>query len=246
MEPASQIAPDNATSAAIVCPVTRWYYRRMGMLAGLLLVFGLVFLYDGVRGYPQAVEIAKKKAWFTTEFLPSFDTAKKAGQLEQWLADAKAKGLPTGTEGEPPRWVSYAAANGWEENPKPYSDREIAEQFWCAYACLAGVFVVGVLVLLSRSKVLRGEADHWVTPTGVRINYADVFRVDKRKWEHKGLAYAWYRTQGMAAQRAVIDDLKYAGADQILARLLSRFNGELIEKISAPETAAEQPAAPRQ
>ncbi len=242
MESPSSASPPIASISPIVCRVTRWYFRRMGMLAGLLLVFGLVFLYDGVRGYPQSVALAQKKEWFKTEFLPTFDTAKKEGRLEQWIEDAKAKGLPTGSDGEPPRWVSYAAQNGWAEEPKLYSDREIAEQFWLAYGCMGGAVIVGIVVLLNRRKVLRGEADHWVTPQGVRINYADVFRVDKRKWEHKGLAYAWYRLKGGAEKCAVIDDLKFGGADQILARLLSRFSGELIEKISEPESVEPPPA----
>ncbi len=230
-EPAA--AADAASS--IVCRVTRWYFRRMGMLAGLLIVFGLVFLYDGVWGYPKTVGIAKKKEQFTTEFLPSFDAAKKAGRLEQWMADARAKGLPTGSDGEPPRWVSYAAQNGWDEDPTLYTAREIAEQFWFAYGCMGGGLLVGMIVLFNRGKVLRGEADHWVTPNGETIAYAAVFRIDKRKWEHKGLAYAWHRTASGAEKRAVFDDLKFGGAEQILERLLGRFNGELIEKISEAE-----------
>ncbi len=242
MEPATHLSPNQEPSALIVCRVTRWYFRRMGMLAGLLLVFGLAFLYDGVRGYPKSVEIAQKKEWFTHEFLPSFDKAKQEGRLEQWIVEQQALGLPTGHEGEPPKWVSYAAQNGWEEDPKLYSDREIAEQFWFAYGCLAGVFMVVVSVLRNRGKVLRGEVDHWVTPAGVAIPYAEVFRVDKRQWEHKGLAYAWYRTQDSAEKRAVIDDLKYGGADKILERLLNRFSGELIEKISE-SASTEAPSA---
>jgi hypothetical protein len=64
------------------------------------------------------------------------------------------------------------------------------------------------------ARCCAAEADHWVTPEGVQIPYADVFRIDKRKWEHKGLAYAWYRTPAGAEKRAVIDDLKFGGADQ--------------------------------
>jgi hypothetical protein len=220
------------TAVPIICRVTRWYFRRMGMLSGLLLVFGLVFLYDGMRGYPKSVELAKKKEWFTTEFLPSFDSAKKEEKLEQWITDAKSKGLPTGQEGEPPRWVSYAAQNGWEEDPKLYSQREIDEQFWFAYGCMAAALITVAVLLKNRGKVLRGESDHWVTPEGVKILYSDVFRVDKRKWEHKGLAYAWHRSDG-SEKRAVIDDLKFGGADKVLERLLVRFSGELIEKVSA-------------
>lgn len=227
-------APPAGAAAPIVCRVTRWYFRRMGMLAGLFFVFGLVFLYDGIWGYPKSVGLAQKKEWFTTEFLSSFDQARSEGRLEQWMADAKAKGLPTGVDGEPPKWVSYAAQNNWEESPKSYSDREIDEQFFYAYGCLAGAGIVLVVLLLNRRKVLRAEADFWVTPERVKILFAEVFKVDKRKWDHKGLAYVWYR-KGAAEKRAVIDDLKFGGADKILERLLGRFNGELIEKVGVPE-----------
>jgi hypothetical protein len=229
-------------AAPIICRVTPWYYRRMGMLAGLFLVFGLLFLHDGIWGYPKSVALAQKKEWFTTEFLPSFDKAKQEGRLDLWIADAKAKSLPTGSDGEPPKWVTHAAENKWEEDPKLYSDREIAEQFWVGYGCIAGALITGVVLLLNRGKLLRAEADHWITPEGAKIAFAEVFRIDKRKWEHKGLAYAWYRTPAGAEKRAVIDDLKFAGADLVLTRLLSRFSGELIEKVSAPPPAEEAPA----
>lgn len=239
MEPASPPPPATHAvadpAAPIVCRVTRWYYRRMGMLAGLFLVFGSLFLYDGIWGYPKTVALAQKKEWFTTEFLASFDRAKQEGRLEQWMADAKAQGLPTGVDGEPPKWVTYAAQNGWEESPKLYSQREIAEQFWVAYGCFGACMLVGIVLVLNRGKILRAEADAWITPEGTRIPFAEVFRIDKRKWEHKGLAYAWYKTAAGAERRAVIDDLKFGGADKVLDRMLSRFNGELIEKVSPPE-----------
>jgi hypothetical protein len=227
-------------SEPIVCHVTRWYFRRMGMMAGLLVVFGCLFLYDGIWGYPEVVGIALEKEKFLKEFQPSFEAARKEGRMEQWRANAEARGMPTGVDGDLPRWNSYAAKKGWPEEPKHYSDREIAEQFHWGYACFAIGLIPLVIMVLNRRKVLRGEADFWVTPEGVQIHYTDVFRVDKRKWEHKGLAYAWYRKLDGVAKRAVFDDLKFAGADKILDRLLSRFSGELIEKVS--ESAAAESA----
>ncbi|WP_395750224.1 hypothetical protein [Prosthecobacter sp.] len=228
----------------IVCHVTRWYYRRMSMMSGLFLVFGGLFLYDGIWGYPEAVVIAKEKEWFQKEFQPSFEAARKEGRLPQWIAENEAKGMPTGVDGEMPRWSSYAAKKGWPEETTHYTAEEIAGQFHWAYGCFAVGLIPLVMMLMNRKKVLRGEADFWVTPEGVQIPYAEVFRVDKRKWEVKALAYAWYRKDGAAARRAVFDDLKFAGADKILDRLLSRFSGELIEKVIEPapaESASEQP-----
>lgn len=233
-----ETAPTTPASASepILCRVTTWYYRRMGMLAALFLIFGLVFLHDGVRGYPKELAIAQEKEKFMKEFLPSFEAAKKEGRLPQWMEDAKARGMPTGVDGDSPRWKSYAAKKGWPEEPKLFSDREIAEQFYYGYGCLAGALIAGIVILRNRGKVLLGEADHWVSPEGVPIRYADVFRVDKRKWEHKGLAYAWYRTQAGAEKREVFDDLKFGGADKVLERLLASFSGELIEKVSESES----------
>lgn len=236
METPAEAPSHDESSSTIVCRVTRWYFRRMGMLAGLLLAFGLAFLYDGTTGYPKSVELAKKKEQFINEFLPSFDVAKKEGTMEKWLADARAAGMPTGVDGEPPKWVSYAAANNWEEDPKMYSDREIAEQFWFAGGLIAGAMFVGMLLIWNRGKVLLGNDDHWVTPEGEMIPYASVFRVDKRKWDNKGLAYAWHRSTGSKEKRAVIDDLKFAGADKVLERILNRFSGELIEKVIEPDS----------
>jgi hypothetical protein len=81
-----------------------------------------------------------------------------------------------------------------------------------------------------------------VTPGGLKVAFADVFRVDKRKWDKQGLAYAWYKTGGESREKkAVIDDLMYGGADQVLTRLLGRFNGELIEKVAEPEPEVASP-----
>jgi hypothetical protein len=229
-------------NASIICRVTPWYFKRRAMMAAMFAFFGAYFLYDGSVGYPKEVEIAKKKEWFNSEFLATFDAAKKAGTLDQWIAEQKAKGMPTGTDGEPPKWVTYAAANGWKEEPHHYTEREIAEQFYFGYGCVAAALAVGVIVLLRKNTVLRGEADHFVTPGGLKVAFADVFRVDKRKWDKQGLAYAWYKTGGESREKkAVIDDLMYGGADQVLTRLLARFNGELIEKVTEPEPEVASP-----
>ncbi|MCW0216784.1 MAG: hypothetical protein OJI67_00550, partial [Prosthecobacter sp.] len=71
-----------------------------------------------------------------------------------------------------------------------------------------------------------------INTEGLTIHFSQVFRVDKRKWDNKGLAYVWYRETAEAPEKkALIDDLKFDGAGKILARLLTHFKGELIEKI---------------
>lgn len=232
-----------AISGPIVCRVTPWYFRRMGLMTAMLIAMGLYFLYDGKYGYPATNKIADQKDWFEQTLLKEYDEAKAANRLEEWVKETQAKGLPAGKNGEPPRWVSYAAERGWPEKPHRYTDREITAQFWWGGATLLAGLAVGATILLNRSKILRAEEDHFVTPDGKSIFFADVFKVDKRKWDNKGLAYLWHRPSGTESpQKAVIDDLKFDGAVRVLERVLANFKGELIEKV--PETPSDTPENP--
>ena len=232
----SELSKGEDNGESIVCRVTTWYYRRMGMMAGMCVAFGLYFIYDWKVGYPKANEIADKQEWFEKELLPSYDEAQKAGKLEEWMVKAEAEGWPKGKAGEPPKWLQYAAVNGWPEKPKRFTQKEVDEQLWWGLGTMGIGLAAGVVLLLNRGKVLRGEADHWVTPEGETVRYADVVRVDKRKWDNKGLAYAWYQAEaGGKEKRVVIDDLKFGGADRVLERLLGAFKGELIEKVAEVE-----------
>ncbi|MES2593973.1 MAG: hypothetical protein V4662_01485 [Verrucomicrobiota bacterium] len=226
----------------ILCHVTPWYFKRMSMMALMVAAFGLYFLYDGKVGYPKANVIADKKTWFEEVVLKSFDEAKAAGKVDVWVENARQQGWPTGRDGEPPRWVSYAAEHGWPEKPHRYTQKEIDEQFWWGGGTLLVGAILGGIILLNKNKVLRAEPDHFVSPEGKRVNYADAFRVDKRLWDNKGLAYVWHRPGGDSGQSAkvVIDDLKYEGAVRVLDALLAHFKGELIEKVQVSETAVDE------
>ncbi len=233
------------SASAIVCRVTPWYFRRMGMMAAMLVLMGLWFLYDWKFGYHAANEIADEKDKFEQVLLKGYDEAKAANRLEQWVKETEAKGLPAGKNGEPPRWVSYAAERGWSEKPHRWTDREIAGQFWWGSGTIAVGLLVALTMLLNRNRVLRAGADHWITPQGTKIYFAQVFRVDKRKWDSKGLAYAWYRqTPDSPEKKAVLDDFKFDGTGRVLERLLASFKGELIDKV--PDADTPTPADPSQ
>lgn len=240
MDSPTEVSPDTP----IICRVTPWYFKRMSMMAGMLAVFGLYFLYDGKFGYPKANTIADKQVWFEEVVLKSYDEAKAGGKLEQWTTDAQAQGWPTGRDGEAPRWISYAAKNGWPEKPHRYTEKEIQDQFWWGGGTLLVGLGVLVVMLLNKNTTLRAESDHLILPNGGKVFFADAFKVDKRLWDNKALAYVWHRPAGGKESRAVIDDLKYDGAGRVLERLLGQFKGELIEKIVEPATATDTPPSP--
>jgi hypothetical protein len=232
-----------AQSEIIVCRVTPWYFRRMGLTGAFLLAFGLYFFYDGKFGYAKDNEIGQAKEWFQSVYLKGFDDAKSAGSLEQWIADKKAHGMPAGENGEAPKWASYAAQKGWPEEPKHHSEAEIAQQFLWGGVTICAALALGLVVFLNRNKKFTGHPDHMVMPGGREVRYADVFKVDKRKWNNKGLAYVFYRREGKEG-RVTVDDLKYDRADRVLKRLLGTFSGELIEKAPDEEETDPQGAPP--
>src|SRR5882724_8474489 len=121
-----ETAPE-AASEIVVCRVTPWYFRRMGITLVFLLGFGLYFFYDGKYGYPKDNEAAHAKEWFESTYLKSFEDAKTAGRLEEWVAKAKSQGMPAGEFGEPPKWSTFSALKGWAEETKHWSDADIAQ-----------------------------------------------------------------------------------------------------------------------
>jgi len=100
------------------------------------------------------------------------------------------------------------------------------------------VILVAVLgwVILHVPRRLRADGVSFTPPGGKTVRFEDVFRLDLRKWDNKGLAYAFYREGGVGGEkRATIDDLKFGGADRVLARLMDVFEGEIIEKVEVPD-----------
>ncbi len=226
-------------SDIIECKVTPWYLKRMGLMAAMFLVFGLLFFKDGAYSWPKEAAMAAERERYQTNVLDAYDLARTAGTLSTWQAEAKAKGIELNPQNEPLPWAAVAAKQGWPEKPKKRTPTEIEQQFYWGGAMMMGMAIVVTLILLSRNKKLIGYADHFITPEGQRVNHADAFRIDKRKWEQKALAYVFYREGGEGPTRkATIDDLKYAQAGQVLDGLMANFHGELIEK----QAEAQEPA----
>ena len=77
---------------------------------------------------------------------------------------------------------------------------------------------------------IDGEA--FYPAEGGRVAFGDLVRLDLRKWETKGLAFAW-----AGERRLRIDGLTYGGfkkeqdepAERLMGRLKEKFKGEILE-----------------
>ncbi|MDA0814071.1 MAG: hypothetical protein O3C21_16980 [Verrucomicrobia bacterium] len=134
------------------------------------------------------------------------------------------------------KWRALAKEKGWEQEPEEYTDSKIKTQWEFTIGMFVLSLIVVVVFLLNKGKVLKADSEAFYQPDGSRVTFASVYRIDRRKWDHKGLAYAMYRTGGEGRSRkATIDDLKFLGADRILTRLLNNFEGELIDRVPDEE-----------
>ena len=137
-------------------------------------------------------------------------------------------------------WAVYGVVSsgqqGWEvKNPKFHSASEIKGQIIIAFCLLVSAFCILINALINSRRVLIADADNLISEKGEIISFQSIYRIDTRKWAKKGLAYVFYDEGDASKKRAVIDDLKFVGADLILDRMKDRISGEIIEVVDAEE-----------
>lgn len=216
----------------IICDVTKWYFKRMSLMSLMFIGFGLYFFYDGLIGYPKKNRIFLAHEAFE-EVMTQRDEYLKTASDSEWADYAAANNLPS--EGT---WREFAAKQNWPEKP-PEKLHSTTDQFVCGGICVAVGLIILTTMLLNRKRRLTADASSLTTPEGIQVPFASAFRIDKRKWDNKGLCYVFYRTDNGKEKRAVIDDLKFGGATKVLDRLLSQFEGELIERVSEESPAVD-------
>lgn len=153
-------------------------------------------------------------------------------------------------------WEDYSAKwPHWKMDAvpphEPHSAQDIREQWIVLVVCgaLAVAALFFLLRTLGRKIAVDGEALY--VQSGRRIPFADLTRLDLRKWETKGLAYADYKGAG-GSGRARIDGLTYGGfkkeqgepAEKLMQRIRAHFSGELVEYASVPAGGVDSSAPP--
>lgn len=185
----------------IICHTTPWYHRRRLIMIAMFFGLAAYFAYDWKVGYP------KKQADYE-EYWPVY----------QKMAQTDLKG-----------YTDMATAKGWPKDPKETDwNYKLKEQLiWAIGMSIAGAAML-VAYLRNKNRTLKADDVSFTTPDGVRIPFASVEKVDKRKWDNKALAYAYWRKDG-AVKKATIDDLVFDDAGKVFDRLMANFQGELVD-----------------
>ena len=139
----------------------------------------------------------------------------------------------------PPMWIAYSDRQGWDSAPPEhgYDAGKIREQLY--FGIGAGVLTLVALFYLIRTKgrFMMADGEGYHPPGKGMIPYKDLRRIDKRKWETKGLAYLFHEDPSGGLQKVKVDGMVYgqfreedgAPAEKLFQHILRNFSGELVE-----------------
>lgn len=183
-------------SDSITTVVSKEWKQRMLIIMLVLLGSALWFLFDGLVTYPR-------------------DNVKF--QAHAALVEQHGKDTPAFEEA----WNAARKENNWNPTaPKKYhSPGDLTTQL-----------VLGGLLLVCAAATLRHyfrgihsstrlEGDVIFLPDGREIPMDQIRAFSKKRWESKGIADLAYEPQPGKLGKFILDDYKYIGAADILARV---------------------------
>jgi hypothetical protein len=263
-----------SSGSEIICRPTKWFVWRALLMLVMFGGFGAYFLFDWKIGYPKNNYLvanylafdAAGKAWAKEENLREPETWKKyvASQTIPFAEDRSLYPANTNFEEKWPEilfklgesnttelWKEYSKEKGWPQQVDPDEDakskRKINEQIWAAAACFVFTALTSFFLIRTKGRVMKVDDEGYYPPGGSLIPFSDMTRLDKRKWETKGLATLTYRSGG-EEKKAKIDGMVYgqfkeeegAPAEALFQKVLANFEGELVELVADDEDEDEE------
>ena len=159
--------------------VTAVWKRQKSLLAVFLGAMSAWFFYDGAVGYPFS--------------------------NQRWEAYQNVGG-----EKNREAWKSLASSRNWSATPphKFFTAEDIRTQF------VFGTVTAGLAVIalgywaIQRNRILKMDEEAVITPTGIRVPFEAITRIDAKRWEAKGLATFYYQIDGRRG-KFILDDYKF-------------------------------------
>jgi hypothetical protein len=126
---------------------------------------------------------------------------------------------------KPGEWEKLCKENGWKTTPpeKLMGPGKYLEQR--IFAAITGLIGIGALIYWMRQRrtIVKSDDEAVYTPSGIRVPYGSITRVEKQKWKEKGLAYVSYTLDG-AKGKFTLDDAKHdpKALEQVLTDIVER------------------------
>ena len=259
-------------SETIVCKPTSWFLLRAAAMLAMFSVFAVMFFLDGSTGYRKKNQTFYLNQTFrlaSEEFKKMNDKGtltpaewKNYAQSQSVAFPKDASLLPADLTQPMPwpailqdydrmkplnwnlLWKDYTSEKGLniEAPEEPFSAQKIREQWIVMYFCLTFVAITAFFLIRTLGRSIQADGEGITTQAGIRIPYAEMKRLDLRKWDTKGLGFIDF--EGVSGKgKARIDGMTYGGfkkeqgepAEQLMQAIRSHFSGEIIEYASVGE-----------
>ncbi len=259
-------------SESIVCKPTPWFLLRGVVMLLMFGTFAVLFYLDGSSGYRKKNEsfyLHKTFQIANDEFAKKNSSgtltaaAWKTFAAEQSVTFPKDRSvLPAAIQLPMPwpailhnyermkplewniLWREYTKERGLNSSPpeEPYDAQKIKEQWIVFIICAVLAVTAAFFLLRTLKRSISADSEAITTQQGKRVPYADLTKLDLRKWETKGLAFIDY--DGASGKGKIrIDGLTYGGfkkendepAERLMRQIREHFSGEITEYARALE-----------
>lgn len=254
-------------SKPIICKPTNWFYFRVLAMFVMFTAFALYFCYDWKYGYRKKnlqyythqtfkeagdtrKNVETQEQWEADSVGKNLNLGEDfKGELPigletpiAWPDVLKKIGKENSKKNWNTAWNEYSDEQGWASDApdKSHDAQSVQEQLYWGMG--SGVFGLVALFFFMRTtqRHLKVDDEAFYGPNGKKILFSKITKIDKRKWDTKGLAHLYYDENG-SEQKCKIDGLVYgqfkeedgAPAEALFQRVLENFSGELIDL--APE-----------
>ncbi len=138
-------------------------------------------------------------------------------------------------------WEAYSSRTSLPIKPSEeiYDAGTIREQFIVCGICVALLLFAIFICLRIMGRTMKVTPTGYSPPGGDEIPFTAMRKLDKRKWDGKGLAMIHYEEDG-EIKKAKIDGMVYgqfqeedgAPAEALFTQIMENFKGEVIEFVS--------------
>jgi hypothetical protein len=193
--------------------ISKEWRRRMLFMFFMVSCIAAWFLYDGYVVWPNEAERH-------VEFVEIEDGLIEAGKIE--AVEHKAHGAEVNTALRL-AWERHAKEAGYKRDiPKERTDASIREQRMIGWVMMTGSMMFGLWVLWNHKLRVRAEGDVVIGTSGKRVELDSIVKIDRKKWDSKGIAYAIYEVDGKQ-RRLTLDDHKFKGCEAIVIEAETRI-----------------------
>ena len=181
------------------------FLRKYFFIAIACILFALYCLLDGIVLAPK--KMPKSEAY-----------AKLVAEVEDSTEQVK-------------RWQQIVKENKWEHAIPEKTPEKLRSYIFAQYVMAAICFAVAIPMLLwyfkNKTSWVEGNERSLTDSFGRGFDFSNIEKVDKKKWETKGIAKVYLNEDG-SERKYVLDDFKYERAP--MGEIM-----EMLEKTLKPE-----------